>query len=608
MYKSIDDVASYADCFGIPRHISVPFVRDFDKWVRNSGEEWTVSRIKSIKLDFIRHKAGLEMCSTWIRKNSHGSFYGSVGGLFNFCFSKRKNFSKTVQLLDIYTTLISKEITTSQRKKFLDGVQSSPVDIPVCIRTGVVQGLKELHLKRTWISDPKPLGCCIPSPSTKQPLPNGKSIPDDVGYLPSVSYVTDTHLGIGLRESFPRIFRPLLDGIDIKFTYHNVVHLLKQKGPLYEDSVGKIGVIQEPGFKLRAVANPARIYQTALKPLGDYLYDIIRDLPWDCTHDQAMPFRYIQDHLRLNHTCYSVDLSGATDYFPLDLQMEVIRYLSIRTDYPDLFEALSRAPWQFEKGTIRWTKGQPLGLQPSFASFTLTHGLLLFYLNNFKHDNKFFVVGDDVIILDDALNTKYRICLQTLGCPTSDLKSIASRKMAEFAGKIITVDEVIPQLKWRDPSDNSFIDLVRNIGPRSLRILKPRQRKVAKVLMDIPDFLGGIGFNPKGLPLEVRYEKYLTIFGSDKTAQYLMSYNELLNRHNYYDDFDNFSKRFSYEPISDLDQRSYSLALKLLPNLISWYTILGKNLYTIDNGLPLQIASGSKRFTRLETLERAIGI
>jgi hypothetical protein len=69
MFKTIDDLTSYADCFGIPRQISHPFVRDFDKWVRNSGEEWTVSRMKSIKLDFIRLKAGLDMSSTWIRKN-----------------------------------------------------------------------------------------------------------------------------------------------------------------------------------------------------------------------------------------------------------------------------------------------------------------------------------------------------------------------------------------------------------------------------------------------------------------------------------------------------------------------------------------------------------
>jgi len=501
MFKTIDDLTSYADCFGIPRQISHPFVRDFDKWVRNSGEEWTVSRMKSIKLDFIRLKAGLDMSSTWIRKNSRGTFHGTIGGLLTFCLKRRKNFNRVIQLLDIYTTLISPEITASQRKKFLDGVQSPPVDIPVSIRTGIVQGIDILGLKRTWISDPRPLGTSIPSPSTRQPMPSGKSVPDSIGYLPSLDYVTETHLGICLRDKYSSIFNPLLDGI--KMTYTHVKQW--EQGPSFKDSVGKIGIIQEPGYKLRAVANPGRIYQCALKPLGDYLYDILKGIPWDCTHDQALPFRYIQDHLLKQKTCYSVDLSGATDYFPLDLQMDVIRKLSIRSDYPSLFQELSRAPWLFEGSTISWTKGQPLGLQPSFAAFTLTHGLLLFYLNNFNHNNEFFVVGDDVIILNDALYTKYRICLQTLQCPVSDMKTICSRSLAEFAGKIITGHDIIPQLKWRNPSDDNFIDLVRNIGPRSLSILKPRQRKIAKALWTIPDFLGGIGFNPNGIPLEDRY-------------------------------------------------------------------------------------------------------
>lgn len=591
----------YADSFNIPPAISRPLIRDFKKWVECSGEEWTVSRMKSLKLDFIRLKAGLPVISTWISKNSHGDFSGPIGGLLSFCKRRRKNFSKVIQMLDIYTTLYAGEITDSQRKKFLDGVNSEPVDVPADIRQGVLSACVLSHIQRFWISDPKPLGTYTTS-TTRQPLPSGKSVPDSVGHLISLDYLDNTPLGLRLRDEYASIFDPLLLGVKMSYTF------VKQweMGPVYKDSVGKIGVIQEAGYKLRAVANPGRVYQDSLKPLGDCLYDILRDLPWDCTHNQGFPLDIVQNHLRNGHVSHAVDLSGATDYFPLQLQMDVLKYVSIRTDYPSLFEELAKAPWIFEKSTISWKKGQPLGLYPSFAIFALTHGLLLYYLNNFRHENKFFVLGDDVVILDNELYRKYRECLLTLQCPVSENKTLCSNLLTEFAGKIITRDSIIPQLKWRNPSDDNFIDLVRNIGHRSLRLLLPRQRKVVKALWDIPDLFGGVGFNPKGLPLEERYFKYLSLFGKDKSAQFLMSYNKLLNLHNYYEDVDNLSRRYSYVPTSDLDQRSYSLVQKLLPNLVNWYEVLGKNLYTMDSGLPLLIDAVSKRYTKLEQLEKVI--
>jgi len=46
----------YADVFKIPLEISRPFMKLVDNWIKNNGTEWTVDRLKSMKLDFIRMK------------------------------------------------------------------------------------------------------------------------------------------------------------------------------------------------------------------------------------------------------------------------------------------------------------------------------------------------------------------------------------------------------------------------------------------------------------------------------------------------------------------------------------------------------------------------
>ena len=100
-------------------------------------------------------------------------------------------------------------------------------------------------------------------------------------------------------------------------------------------------MIQEPGFKLQAVANPGRIYQAALKPLGDALYNLLPSLSWDCTHNQSKPFDVIQDQLHKGLPTFSVDLSDATSHFPLSLQMEALKpYLvtAMISDYLEIFQ------------------------------------------------------------------------------------------------------------------------------------------------------------------------------------------------------------------------------------------------------------------------------
>jgi hypothetical protein len=355
--------------------------------------------------------------------------------------------------------------------------------------------------------------------------------------------------------------------------------------------VGRIGLIQEPGYKLRAVANPGRVFQKVLEPLGNTLYRMLKVLPWDCTFDQGKALPALQERLAQGGVVHSIDLSGATDYFPLSVQLHLLRKI-FPAKWVDLFSEISQGTWEMPGfDQVSWKRGQPLGLYPSFGAFALTHGCLLLGLLNKEFDSEFFVLGDDVVILDEELAHRYHALMSMLGCPISESKTIQSRTLCEFGGKIITSKEVIPQFKWRLVSDESFIDICRNLGRRSVKLLRTRQRKVIDQISDLPTCLGGFGWNPQGESLEIRLNRHPWIWDPVKPRSRITSYTgysirNLMASESYrrtLKDQPNLACSLS----DDLDQRSCALTKNYLGNhLVPWSSILGKNL---DEVLTLQL-------------------
>lgn len=269
---------------------------------------------------------------------------------------------------------------------------------------------------------------------------------------------------------------------------------------------GTISFIQEGGGKLRSVANPFRWWQTALSPLADSLYSLLKDIPWDSTHNQYGLLPAVQESLKNGDTWYSVDISSATDTFPLNLQLMVLEHLYQGDDYAlesiRLFDDVSRLKWYYraDGGELKytaWTKGQPMGLKPSFASFALTHGLILYTLNDFQWNGDFVVLGDDVIIKGAELHVKYRQFLESYGVPVSDSKTLQGN-VAEFASLLVTPDNLVPVRKWRTSTTDNFVDLARLWGPKSFNLFTKRERRVLDRLRLIPPEYGGLGWGEPG--------------------------------------------------------------------------------------------------------------
>jgi hypothetical protein len=508
-------ITQRSSALSIPKKLSSPFRKLVMKWFSSSGEEWTVDRLKAIKLDIIHRRAGQQPVSVWISKSrKSGLFSGPIGLIEKFMLKNDKNFAKGLQLLQCYTLFYAPQITESQKTKALTAIQSLPLTFEqsqianeIVHKGWLLNGSPRIGK----ISKPSPLEMMMPSSSVtkRAPLP-GKSVPEREGIIDSISYLYDTTEGIShLNRFYDSHYQYVLKNIESKL-FNDYGHFMSSLGyptELHTNGsllAGKISLIQEPGYKLRYVSNPGRIFQCVLKPLQTALDSFNASSQWDCTHNQSKAFPYIQEHLAQNKMVHSIDLTGATDYFPLSMQKHLLQRMCTSEDV-DLFSELSCASWEFPKvGQVEWTRGQPLGLNPSFAAFALTHGHLLLGLLNRSYNNEFFVLGDDVVILDDQLASDYYAFMDNIQSPISTHKCLSSSSLAEFGGKLIGVDSVIPQYKWREVSDDSFLDLAKTLGPHSIGLFRPRQVRVLKELSLVPDFLGGLGWNPKGLPLEER--------------------------------------------------------------------------------------------------------
>lgn len=570
----------------LPKPLCSAFVALVTKWHSCSGEEWTINRCKSIKLDLIRMRAGEQPVASWIRHGKKTRFSGVLAWMERLALSNDKNFQSVIQLTQVYTYFIAKDVTSAQMDKFLGGVLASPPRrLPlIAAKANIKAGLFLASIRKVrYMPKLKPILSMAASDSRRAPTLFGSKV-EPSGVLDSIGFLFSNEAGYAHYLKHKAFYDPVLQGLDwlegfksgqLRYPYW------MSEGPTPDFQVGSIGLIQEPGYKLRAVANPGRVFQRVLEPIGDTLYRLLRELPWDCTFDQSKGFPVIQESLRRGNSVHSVDLSGATDYFPLSLQLQVCEKI-FGKQLTSLLEDISTAKWLLPKhGMIKWNRGQPLGLYPSFGLFALTHGLLLLGLAG-SYKSQFFILGDDVVILDDELAAKYRSCLSSLGCPISQHKSLTSPKLAEFGGKLITSAGVIPQYKWRAVSDDSFLDIVRNYGHRAVKLLRSRQKSVVRYLADVPDCLGGFGWNPQGLPLEIRLQSHPWLWEpkepNSRTTSYTGHSVQLLMESDYYNRAGHLSNFVTSIP-EGLDQRSKALTAKYLGNfMLPWYTIAGKNI------------------------------
>nr|UUW21442.1 MAG: RNA-dependent RNA polymerase [Sanya mito-like virus 1]UUW21443.1 MAG: RNA-dependent RNA polymerase [Sanya mito-like virus 1] len=501
--------------------------------VSAEGPENVVKRLKLLKQAAVNRMAGKPFELPWIAHTRSGpkGIWRRVWRLLES--SSYRDKKRALNTLMVYASLMLPKRagpTATQEKKFLSSVVHT--DEELMIRSSrvnrilapgsssILMGVKVLRLKlgslgwRHRVADP---------PLVWEYLARRDGT--EKSAVRKAERQVDSFLQDNLAfHPFPLVQKALGDSWT---DYREMVHPWHGDNVPWRDVVpddqpiGVVGSTQEPGMKFRAFASPSPVLQAALEPLKDSLLRALNVLPWDCTHDQHKGVVAVQKWLSEGKTVHSVDLSDATNNFPLSVQLRVLRALGVTSEELKLLEMVARSPYRKmwgDRQPIRWDVGQPLGAGPSFMAFALGHAAVAITaelqsgIPLGEVGTTFRILGDDIVICDGGVHSAYRDLLQELSCPISEPKCLSSDDVGEFAGKLILREQVFHGFKFKDLNDLSFMDVVRSLGPQAISrsLLSRRQYEYCKKVRELPE-PWGLGFNPKGRSFADRYHEALVL-------------------------------------------------------------------------------------------------
>jgi hypothetical protein len=134
---------------------------------------------------------------------------------------------------------------------------------------------------------------------------------------------------------------------------------------------------------------------------------------------------------------YSLDLSSATDRFPISLQKRLLKNLVQDGEYGERWaDLMSNREFHYKGKPYKWSVGQPLGSLSSWPTFALTHHLVVRYCAKVTNSPlDYYLLGDDIVIKGKTLAEKYISTIKQLGVNISFEKSLTG-KSAEFCKRI----------------------------------------------------------------------------------------------------------------------------------------------------------------------------
>jgi hypothetical protein len=138
-------------------------------------------------------------------------------------------------------------------------------------------------------------------------------------------------------------------------------------GPIQEGKFRKIIYFPDKEYKVRVVAILDYWSQTVLKPLHHYLMSAMKKIKQDKTFNQGT----FKDDLKDCKMFYSIDLTAATDRFPIDLIAIILKGL-LPESYVDHWKKIMvNHPFKFKKSRnseeseLSYSTGNPMGAYSS---------------------------------------------------------------------------------------------------------------------------------------------------------------------------------------------------------------------------------------------------
>jgi hypothetical protein len=202
---------------------------------------------------------------------------------------------------------------------------------------------------------------------------------------------------------------------------------------------GRLGIVNDPELKKRVIAMVDYHSQWVLRPIHNKLLEILSNIDCDRTYTQDPVHQWDG-----SNKFHSLDLSSATDRFPVSLQTKVLREI-FGHEFAIHWERLltARAYFTPEGKPLHYAVGQPMGAYSSWAAFALTHHLVVQWANYlaYKDDSmnfsNYILLGDDIVIKDDKIASNYISIMTKLGVEISEAKTHVSNHTYEFAKRWI---------------------------------------------------------------------------------------------------------------------------------------------------------------------------
>jgi hypothetical protein len=251
---------------------------------------------------------------------------------------------------------------------------------------------------------------------------------------------------------------------------------------------------------------------------------------------------WVRNQLQEGATLAGSDLTSASDLLDLECSLKLVdRVFGFSRvqgyeDYVSYFQQVSRSEWacSFLDEPVRWEQGNPLGTVPSIGLLDLTNAAAaivavdcvwnqtLLPLSVNEEDRRmewsrsgildqFRTIGDDMIMKSEFSDV-YSEVIEALGGEVNSTKTLISDKVAEFAGRVITPSQVfLKKVNYSEPSDNSFMSYMAQLGDQAKYFLRPKQREVYNLLKEVPGIVidGPWMRDSYGVPLDLRYQWYL---------------------------------------------------------------------------------------------------
>jgi hypothetical protein len=272
-----------------------------------------------------------------------------------------------------------------------------------------------------------------------------------LGYMTS-SNGPNGHLLKGHHKDVIALFRdkPLMENVSkllnltAPIIYEN---LEKWKGVLTDIEIfkeldclhSKVSQLSEGGGKTRNIAIVDYFTQSSLSWIHDEIMSQLRKIRTDATYNQEDGFSIVIEKALKSGICYSLDLSSATDRFPLSLQ-KLVMNKKFGEEIGGLWaEVLANRTFTLNGQTFKWGRGQPLGALSSWGSFALTHHLFIRWCADDPYFENYVILGDDVAIMDESVAHKYSSMLKECGVAINPNKGFIAKGdniYGEFAKRI----------------------------------------------------------------------------------------------------------------------------------------------------------------------------